>query len=139
MSLNHCVNNTGLHYEFEETLIFKANNTGAEQSVPCLISIAGCGITLQPKLNIVLTETAGYYQCNLPNTSLLYKYGLPKKNSDYKRILIPAVINYNNSYNSGHWEINNDGIIRIYNATETEFTSFRFLQYSQIHWRITKS
>ena len=62
-----------------------------------------------------------------------------KKDNDYRRILVPAVINYNGSYNAGHWEINYGGIIRIYNATETEFTSFRFLQYSQVHWRITKS
>jgi len=139
MSLNHCVSNTGLHQEFEETLIFKANNTGPDQAVVCLISIAGSGITVQPKINLNLTETAAYYQCNLQNTSLLYKYGLPKQNNDYRRILAPAVINYNGSYNAGHWEINYNGIIRIYNATETEFTSFRFLQYSQVHWRITKS
>lgn len=139
MSLNHCVSNTGLHQEFEETLIFKANNTGVAQSVPCLISIAGSGITVQPQINLSLTETASYYQCNLPNTSLLYKYGLPKQDNSYRRIITPAVINYNGSYNSGHWEINYGGIIRIYNSTETEFTSFRFLQYSQIHWRITKS
>jgi hypothetical protein len=139
MSLNHCVSNSGLHNEFEETLIFKINNTGPDQEIPCLISIAGSGITVQPKINLFLTETGTYYQCNLPNTSLLYKYGLPKKNTNYKRVLVPAVINYNNTYNNGHWEINYDGIIRIYNSTETEFTSFRFLQYSQIHWRITKS
>lgn len=139
MSLNHCVSNSGLHAEFVETLIFKANNTGPDQEVPCLISIAGSGITVQPQINLNLTETATYYQCNLQNTSLLYKYGLPKQNNSYRRILTPAVINYNGTYNTGHWEINYGGIIRIYNSTETEFTSFRFLQYSQVHWRITKS